>query len=281
MLLDGFSISELIMVVLGGLSLYGLIRFFVRRKSDGADVNWTPLEAVGVTVFIYFASQIVAALLAGLIGSQSGLSEDAINNLLESSAGWQFLFILAVESITVGLLYLFVVKTRKTALRAMGLVAPQVRDIGYALLGYIAYFFIYAFVALQLIQHFFPQVDFDQKQELGFSSGIAGPELIFVFLSLVILPPLVEELLVRGFLYTGLRTRMTPLIAAIVASIVFAAAHLQWGSGNALLWTAAVDTFVLSMVLIRLRQKTGSLWPGIGVHFIKNGLAFLALFVFS
>jgi membrane protease YdiL (CAAX protease family) len=155
------------------------------------------------------------------------------------------------------------------------------RDIGYALAGFGAYFIIYALLVFNIMSQLFPQIDTDQKQELGFSTSLAGPELIFVFFSLVILPPLVEELLVRGFLYTGLRSKLPVIYAAVITSIVFAAAHLQWGSGNALLWTAAADTFVLSMVLIWLRQKTGSLWPGIGAHFIKNGIAFLALFIFK
>jgi membrane protease YdiL (CAAX protease family) len=61
--------------------------------------------------------------------------------------------------------------------------------------------------------------------------------------------------------------------------LLFAAAHLQWGSGAPLLWVAAIDTFVLSMVLSTLREKTGSLWSAIGLHAIKNGVAFTLLFV--
>lgn len=275
----GISLSEYILTVLGALGIYGLIRFFVRRKSDGHDVNWTPLEAVGVTIAIFFVTQLVAAIVAGFIGSARGLSEEQINSLLDNSPGWQFLMIVGIEATTAGLIYLFVTKIRRTSLRAIGVVKPKARDIGYALAGFGTYFLIYALIVFNIIQHYFPQIDTDQRQELGFNAGVAGPELAFVFISLVILPPLVEELLVRGFLYTGLRTRLPVVYAALAASTVFAAAHLQWGSGQPLLWTAAADTFVLSMVLIWLRQKTGSLWPGIGVHFLKNSIAFFVLFI--
>lgn len=273
------TLSEYILTFLGAIGFYGLIRFFIRRKSDGAEVNWTPLEAVGITIGIYFSTQLIAALLAGFIGSVNGLNEDQINSLLENSAGWQFLMILFVEALTAGLVYIFVKKIRKTALRAIGVVRPKLRDIWYAVIGFATYFFIYAAVVYNLLHHYFPQIDTNQKQELGFNASVAGPELIFVFLSLVILPPLVEELLIRGFLYTGLRTKLPTITAALLASIVFASAHLQWGSGQPLLWTAAADTFVLSLVLIWLRQKTGSLWPGIIVHFLKNGIAFFVLFI--
>jgi membrane protease YdiL (CAAX protease family) len=35
------------------------------------------------------------------------------------------------------------------------------------------------------------------------------------------------------------------------------------------------------MVLAYLREKTGSLWPPIGLHALKNFVAFMALFVFK
>jgi membrane protease YdiL (CAAX protease family) len=273
--------SEIVLTLLGAIGFYGLIRFFIRRKSDGESVNWSPLEAVGITLAIYFSTQIIIAIAAGFIGSARGLNEEQINSLLENSPGWQFLMIFSFEALTAWLVYIFVTKIRHTSLQAIGVVKPKMRDIGYALAGFGAYFIIYALLVFNIMSQLFPQIDTDQKQELGFSTSLAGPELIFVFFSLVILPPLVEELLVRGFLYTGLRSKLPVIYAAVITSIVFAAAHLQWGSGNALLWTAAADTFVLSMVLIWLRQKTGSLWPGIGAHFIKNGIAFLALFIFK
>jgi membrane protease YdiL (CAAX protease family) len=60
---------------------------------------------------------------------------------------------------------------------------------------------------------------------------------------------------------------------------LFAVAHLQFGSGAPLLWIAAIDTFVLSLFLIYLKDKTDSLWAPILLHMLKNFIAFMALFV--
>ena len=277
----GFDPQSIVISILLAIGLYGIVRFFFKRKNaEGETVNYNPVEAVAITVAIYFVSQLVAGVVIGVLGGAMGLDTEQLNTKLDTDPRLQFLFILAIEAISIGLLYLFL-KKRRTAWKAIGWVRPRFRDIGYALTGFAVYFGVYAFVIFNLLEQIFPQVDTDQAQQLGFDTATSGPMLIFIFLSLVILPPLVEEILVRGFLFTGLKQKMNIYIAAIATSIIFAAAHLQWGSGAPLLWAAAADTFTLSMILVWLRHKTGSLWPGIGVHFIKNGIAFLALFVFK
>jgi membrane protease YdiL (CAAX protease family) len=132
-------------------------------------------------------------------------------------------------------------------------------------------------VILSVAKALVPSLNLEQKQELGFDMATTGKNLLPIFVSLVILPPVVEEIVTRGFLYTNLRSRVAIVPAAIITSILFAAAHLGEAS-DGLLWVAAIDTFVLSMVMCHLREKTGSLWPSMGVHFIKNGLAFFVLF---
>jgi membrane protease YdiL (CAAX protease family) len=271
------SIAQPILIA---LTVFGVLSFVKRSsKQEAKVVNWSPSEAISVTVAIYFISQFVIALGLSMIVSITNMNEADIEQVFESSPAGQFGYILALEAITIGLLYLFM-RRRKTPWALIGWVKPKVKDIWYALTGFGIYFVVYAVIVAQIVEQYLP-IDTNQKQELGFSTSTAGPELIFIFLSLVILPPLIEEILVRGFLFTGLKTKLSFIPAAIITSIIFGAAHLQWGGDAPLLWTAAIDTFVLSMVLVYLRHRSGSLWPGIGLHFIKNGIAFLALFVFK
>ena len=81
----------------------------------------------------------------------------------------------------------------------------------------------------------------------------------------------------RGYLYTGLRKRWSFVVAGLATSILFGAAHLLTGYSG-LLWAAAVDTFVLSIFLVYLREKTGALYAGMGLHALNNVLAFLVYF---
>ncbi len=192
---------------------------------------------------------------------------------------YQFLSILAVEVATL-LIILLYLRSRGASLRTLGLKNFQAFDILRSLAGFAGYFTLY-FMVITVAKAVLPALNLEQQQELGFDTALRGVELIPVFLSLVILPPFVEEILCRGFLYGGLRTKLKPVGAALITSGLFAAAHLQWGSNTPLLWVAAIDTFVLSLVLCYLREKSGRLWASIGLHVIKNLVAFLALFVFK
>jgi membrane protease YdiL (CAAX protease family) len=64
----------------------------------------------------------------------------------------------------------------------------------------------------------------------------------------------------------------------LVTSLLFGLAHLQSGDNGALIWGAALDTFILSLVLVYLRESTGALYAGILIHSLNNLLAFFSHF---
>jgi membrane protease YdiL (CAAX protease family) len=256
-------------------AVLGFIAYFIRlsgRIRPGG-VPWTGLEAVTVTVLdyilaLYAFGPLLAVGLAHIVHSNAPL------DWLDNSVAGQFVGTLALEAVALGLLLLFL-RRRKSTLQAIGLKGwPRLKDAAYAVAG----FFVYMLLYLPIASMASKVINTDQKQQVGFN-GAHGPALITVFISLVILPPIVEEITMRGFLYSGLKNQFNLFWAAIITSLVFATAHLQFGSDAPLLWVAALDTFILSLVLVRLREKTGRLWASMGLHALKNTVAFLTLFV--
>lgn len=247
------------------------------RPAKRHKTGYGPVAAILVTVGAFFAAQGAAIVLVSLLPLITGWSVEKLQTWLTESTFAQFLTVLIMEAMTLWLLWVFL-NIRKVSLRSIGLVGPRTRDVGYALAGIAVYLVSYVLIA-SLMSEIFPGLDTEQEQQLGFSKDIVGISLLFAFISLVVLPPITEEIVMRGFLYTGLRKKLPKIVAAVITSILFAAAHLQWGSGAALLWIAALDTFVLSMVLVYLREKTGSLWSPVLVHAIKNATAFFLLFI--
>ncbi len=249
------------------------------KTAKNSHVTWGPIAAILVSLLIYFVSQYSAALMILIYPFIKHWNTDQITSWLQSSAVAQFFNILLIEGIAILMLHAFL-KHRKTNFKAIGWNRrPKWEDIAYVFAGFGAYFVLLNFMIFPLLKYLIPALNFNQKQEVGFANA-QGPTLILVFFSLAVLPPLVEETLVRGFLYTGLRSKLRVYYSAIITSVIFAIAHLQLGSGQPALWTAAIDTFTLSLFLVFLRQKTDSLYAPVGLHFLKNSLAFLAIFVF-
>ena len=238
-----------------------------------------PVQVAVGTVAIFFASQFLAAIILSVVANWRGLSTNQAADWTNSSVYAQFWLVVLLEASVTGLLVLLL-KKRHATLRTLGFVRLKVYDVVYALAGFAVYFPL-LLAATELLSIVQPSLNINQKQDLGFSTTTTGWPLLLVFISLVILPPLVEEALFRGFLFEGLRSKLKYIPSALITSLLFALPHLLGGgSGSALLWVAGVDTFILSLVLTYLKEKTGSLWPGIFLHMIKNGLAFATLFVF-
>ena len=136
--------------------------------------------------------------------------------------------------------------------------------------AFLVYFFVstgFTLLATKLI----PGFNVDQTQDIGFSNLAKPSELTATFIALVILTPIFEEIIFRGVLFRGLKRKLPFWFAAIVTSLAFAVAHLQWN--------VAVDTFALSLIMCYLVEKSESIVPSILLHAIKNSLAFVLLFV--
>jgi len=244
---------------------------FKRRTGIG------PFSAIFVTLGIYFGSQIIAAIALAAYAIGKGYDSKLAAQLIENSILGQFLLILLIEALTLYLLWLFL-GFRRTSWKDIAVTRPKKKNFLYSIPVFVVYFVV-LLIATAFVQALIPSINVDQHQEIGFSGANGVGELSMVFASLVIMPAIVEEILVRGFLYGGLIKKFSKFISAIIASTVFGLAHLQIGSGEPLLWIAAIDTFILSMALIWLREKTGNIWAGAVVHMIKNSLAFISLFI--
>ena len=230
--------------------------------------DWRALVVFPAWVFVAFiASQYIVSAILWLV-MRSGFDVAQLG----SQAVMQTVFSAAVYACTLALTfgapYLF---DKKVSLETLGLKRLMSWvDIGLAPLGYIAYI-IALIVVLAFVTQFIPGFQADQVQDIGFKGITNQIGYMLAFATLVVVAPIAEEVLFRGYLYGKLR-RHVPIWACILAtSALFALVHGQWN--------VAVDTFVLSLFLCGLRELTGSIWAGILVHMIKNSIAFYILFL--
>jgi membrane protease YdiL (CAAX protease family) len=238
-------------------------------------VSWNPWGGVAFVLLIFFGSQIGAELLVSIYPWLKGWSSSRAFDWLNNAVSAQFVFVLLAETLAVGAIYLFL-KRRRLSLATIGLKRPGWRDPLYGLAAVLPYYVLYLLTVgvVSSLVH----LNVNQQQQIGFNNVQGWGPLVMAFISLVILPPLAEEIMVRGFLYSSLKKALPKLWAVLLTSAIFAAAHLPEGGAAGPLYIGALDTFVLSLVLIYLREETGSLWASITLHAIKNGVAFVSLF---
>ncbi len=248
----------------------------LEKKALHDSITWPPWMGLLYVILIYIFSQVVGlgVLLYPVFIKHYNARQ--INNWLINSVYGQFIYILIAEVFTV-LAILWLLKKYKVQKKAIGLRKPRLTDILYGFFGLVIYYPIYL-VAVSLLSSLDKSFNANQKQDIGFTSVHGLGPLIVTFISLVILPPIAEEIVFRGYLYGSMKKWLPKIFAAIVTSVIFASAHLIEGVGGPL-WVGALDTFILSMVLVYLREKSDGLYASMTLHALKNGLAYYIIYL--
>lgn len=150
---------------------------------------------------------------------------------------------------------------------------PTWTDLGLAVVGFIVYFILA--ILLATLFSLFPFYDASEAQDVGYNFLGSGLDRVVAFLALVIIAPIVEEIIFRGWLYGKLRAKipgkLSLVLSALLVSVVFGILHGQWNVG--------VNVFAMSLALCALREITGTIYSGIILHVIKNAVAFVIIYI--
>lgn len=84
--------------------------------------------------------------------------------------------------------------------------------------------------------------------------------------------PLIEEMFFRGVLYSALARSWSALAAGATSTLFFVLNHVTSLSPY---WPALAAVLMFSATAQVLRTKTGSIWPGVALHFAWNCSSFL------
>jgi len=147
----------------------------------------------------------------------------------------------------------------------LGFVRPRGR---YVLFGLLC-------VAFALLLTFAHAMQFDASQLVhphGFDRARAANGLLIHFMAVVVIGPVMEEVVFRGFLYRGLSaTRIGVAGTIIVTAVVWALMHPGKGLDG------MFDTAIHGIAWGWLRWHTGSIWVPIASHVANNGFAVLLI----
>ena len=136
------------------------------------------------------------------------------------------------------------------------------------LFGIMLAFIILANLVLALVKLLVPSFNIDQPQTNDFTSAV-NTHRSLALVALVILPPIFEETIFRGFIFPALAKKTGLIWGAVLSSMIFGIAH---GQTNLFVYTS-----ILGLLLCFMYTKTRSIIPGILVHMLNNYLAFVAI----
>lgn len=205
----------------------------------GVRARWLPLIAIVSLI----ATLMVAAGLSGLFDG-AGPSDELFGAMLYLP--------LVVWAIIVA-------RRHRIDLRAM-FRRPRIGRFWWVVLGLTVAQFAFSIGASAITAALFP--DFVAGAEVSTEAGFG-----VVAISLVVLPPLVEELVFRGMLLERWTVKWRLGIAIVVQAIAFGVLHVD---------PVGAGLFGVVMAVMYLRTRT--LWVPIVMHALNNGVVLLAVF---
>jgi len=87
------------------------------------------------------------------------------------------------------------------------------------------------------------------------------------FFCIILMAPLIEEYVFRGYIYNGIRHKKPALFTIVVTSILFVLPHM---AVYYMYWPAAILLFGLAVLLALFRERYKSLVPAVLLHFGYN-----------
>lgn len=234
-------------------------------------IFWAVLPILAYFIASYTSAVVIRLYLAiAFWGNDSGY-QNTTSSVITTSVYSILFFGLMFAIIYFVPIKLFGQKISRKEIALNGLITWQ--DLALALVGFILAM-ILSGIFLDIASHILPNFNKAQSQNLLFQRGtmIHPWQFLMAFISIVVITPFVEEVIFRGIIYGQLRKINIPL-AIFLTSLLFGIVHFQLNVG--------ITVFVMSVIMCLIREKiTKTIWSGIVIHMIKNGIAFAILYIY-
>jgi membrane protease YdiL (CAAX protease family) len=225
-------------------------------------MNYRENQQILTTLLFITATTLVLSLIFAFINL-----DITLNALAYKSIG--MLTIFSIQELILLIPLVYFLKTKKISYQELKLNKFKIgQAIKLIFFGFVAFMLINQ--AITFVSDYFSisipgYGTQEQRLPLFGQDPLSIPVSFFI---LVLLAPLVEELLFRGFIYTKLRNSRKASSSIIISAAIFAGFHLEP--------EIFLPLFILGCIIGYIYEKSGSLWVPILFHLINNGLAFAA-----
>jgi membrane protease YdiL (CAAX protease family) len=269
----GLYFLLLAVLIVGGVSgLAGAVYFLAVNQPKFAHAPNLPLQSsMLMSAFIVYLGSYI-----GLSGVAEALSSAAGIASVGKWSGLAYMALLILSAAAAFGMGLLVLVGRARMLgqdwRQIGFrTANAGKDAALGLAGFfssVPFVFVAAIIAAVLSKTVFRHFQTPEQPLNQIISQGGALEIVLVFLAASVVAPIVEETFFRGALYSAFRTRTGVWPSVLLTSAVFAVIHPLPGG--------FLPIFTLACVLALLRERSGSLLPGIVCHCVYNTAVLIA-----
>lgn len=229
------------------------------NDSDSGKVFLTALIAP-------FLLSLLFSMIASTIANGSEIKAESIT----SSLGYIIAYCVCSFLINIAIFFVYN-KTQKIEFKA---IKPKYKMKWHTYLiiagvGIISLFGIQYFIGM--VDNLLKIIGFPLEEGLSTINPTSWGTYILAVVLLAILPAIGEELVFRGMILHGLRSRFKDAIAVVLSALMFALMHMNLQQ--------LVYPFLLGIIMGWIVLRTGSLVSSILVHFINNFLVVTFSFV--
>lgn len=239
-----------------------------RPLPDHLRVPWTIFDALVVFILGWVGVPIVIVLTARSLAPNFVAASWLITGIRSGDVVASFALALMTAMAGLALVGLYLRKYHATLATAGWRKFKLGQSVLFIIAVYVG-FIVLVGVAFYIATQFLPGFNADQAQVNEFTGKGMARHYNLSLIALVVLPPIIEETIFRGFIFPAFSKRFGAVIGAIATSMLFGIAHLQ---ANISLYT-----FILSLLLCYMYYRLKSIFPGMALHMINNFIAFTAM----
>lgn len=274
---------------IGATIAFGILAFFLlfigsrRGFFEFPPSDWplpiTLFQLFGAFAIYFISSSLIVKAFLVLFQKQIMLNYIAYSSWL--NFGLSFLIFLGLA------IYLLLLPKNfaKAMFRKPGNQNSLIEDLWAAFYAWIMAFPLVLFLS-QILELFVTKIfhltTVPEQIAVKFLKSTFDKPLLFAIavVSIVILAPLVEETLFRGFLQSYVRQHLGSKQAIVITSVCFSLFHYAQGQGFANI-SIIVSLFVLALFLGFLYEKRGSLLAPMILHATFNAISVINLYLFG
>jgi uncharacterized protein len=225
-----------------------------------APVPWGAGEAIFVGILAVVFGSILGVLLVVVTAQTHACGPQTVLGLVGTEIG------------LVATVVFWVTKMKRVPLSTLGLPRRPLADVGTGVVGGAVLYAVAVVVSLVVVAIVTAVIGHRPSVPQQVEDCVRGPWLVLTAVTVVLLPPIGEETLFRGFIFQGLRRRLSFWPAVVADGLLFGAIHIPF-------WLLIPSLIAVGMGLACIYAARRSVLASMAAHATFNliGIVTIAL----